>query len=72
PTPSARPRARPQTGTRSSPPSIQFPPEGRNRFPCGKCESNQSKLHSRVSRISIINQGGICSSFREPRVGRIL
>ncbi|WDK10516.1 hypothetical protein CGRA01v4_01795 [Colletotrichum graminicola] len=29
-------------------------------------------LHSRVSRISIINQGGICGSFKEPREGRIL
>lgn len=30
------------------------------------------KLHSRVPRISLINQGGICGSFGEPRVGRIL
>ncbi|KAL0941216.1 uncharacterized protein CTRU02_203979 [Colletotrichum truncatum] len=29
-------------------------------------------LHSRASRISFINQGGICGSFREPREGRIL
>ncbi|KAF0323461.1 hypothetical protein GQ607_009358, partial [Colletotrichum asianum] len=29
-------------------------------------------LHSRVSRIQLINQGGICGSCREPRIGRIL
>ncbi|KAF6821845.1 hypothetical protein CPLU01_12358 [Colletotrichum plurivorum] len=29
-------------------------------------------LHSRASRISIINQGGICGFFGKPRRGRIL
>ncbi|KAI1412407.1 hypothetical protein F5Y13DRAFT_163522 [Hypoxylon sp. FL1857] len=29
-------------------------------------------FHSRATGISFINQGGICGSFREHRVGRIL
>ncbi|KAH9227815.1 hypothetical protein K456DRAFT_1847850, partial [Colletotrichum gloeosporioides 23] len=72
PTLTMRPRARPQSGTRSSPPSIQPKPQGQE--PPSRTESAKATrvLHSRVSRISFINQGGICGSCREPRIGRIL
>ncbi|KAK1459660.1 hypothetical protein CMEL01_02659 [Colletotrichum melonis] len=70
PTLTVRPRARPRSGTRSSPLSIQQPLQEAALL--AEDARATRVLHSRVSRISIINQGGICSSFREPRVGRIL
>ncbi|KAK2735454.1 hypothetical protein CKAH01_01835 [Colletotrichum kahawae] len=72
PTLTVRPRARPQSGTRSSPPSIQ--PQASRARAALQTESAKATrvLHSRVSRISLINQGGICSSCKEPRIGRIL
>ncbi|WDK10070.1 hypothetical protein CGRA01v4_01349 [Colletotrichum graminicola] len=42
PTPTMRPKARPQSGTRSSPPSIQQKTKSICRLPDGKCEGNQS------------------------------
>ncbi|KAI0843706.1 hypothetical protein F5Y06DRAFT_302792 [Hypoxylon sp. FL0890] len=56
-------------------------PLARYRHPCGQSESKEQEaearcsridFHSRATGISFINQGGLCSSFREHRVGRIL
>ncbi|KAI0116295.1 hypothetical protein GGR51DRAFT_500941 [Nemania sp. FL0031] len=58
--------------------------QGADRHPFGQCESKENQepegrgtrielnFHSRATGISFINQGGICDSFREYRVGRIL
>ncbi|KAF3812006.1 hypothetical protein GCG54_00002958 [Colletotrichum gloeosporioides] len=64
-------RARPQTGTRSSPLSIQPAKESPTAILADRSRATRV-LHSRVPRISFINQGGICGSCREPRIGRIL
>ncbi|KAF6834145.1 hypothetical protein CPLU01_05123 [Colletotrichum plurivorum] len=72
PTPTTRPKARPQTGTRSSPLSIQQRSKSQAAVLADRSRATIRVLHSRASRISIINQGGICGFFGKPRRGRIL
>ncbi|RMJ03570.1 hypothetical protein CDV36_014899 [Fusarium kuroshium] len=51
--------------------SIQQLHKGNHRHPCGQFE--RTKVFTLGCRgYALINQGGICGSFREPREGRIL
>ncbi len=58
-------------GYRSSPLSIQPRHEASDRHLCRQDESKKGP-HCRAPRISFINPGGICGSFREHKRGRIL
>ncbi|KAF6825419.1 hypothetical protein CPLU01_10299 [Colletotrichum plurivorum] len=73
PTPPARPKARPRTGTRSSPPPIQTSDQ-RPKAAVLADSSGATRVFFTLGRrgYQIINQGGICGFFGKPRRGRIL